>query len=81
MYREAAIDLSDIPEISPEMKARRNPYYERIMKHGFSVTEHYSPKDAAGIIEELCKKKIDILEMDSEEQAAFERYKKAHGYD
>jgi len=74
------IDLSDIPEITDFSKARKNPYYERIMKHGFSVTEYYSPEDVKDIISGICKRKIDLLTLDPEEQKALERYKKAHGY-
>ena len=74
------IDLSDIPEIKSTAKRRKNPIHERIMQHGFSITEHYSPEDVAEIIKGTCTRQIDILSLDAEEQKAFERYKKAHGY-
>ena len=80
MYDDKTIDLSDIPEITGESKARKNPYFERIMKYGFSITEHYSPEDVAEIVKGTCTRKIDVLSLDPEEQKAFERYKKAHGY-
>ena len=80
MCDKANIDLSDIPEITDFSNIRRNPYYEKIMKYGFSITEHYSPEDVAGIIKGTCTHKIDVLTLDPEEQQAYERYKRAHGY-
>jgi hypothetical protein len=80
MREDRAIDFSDIPEITDFSKARKNPYYERIMKYGFSITEHYSPEDVKEMVKGVCTRKIDIMTVDPEEQKAFERYKKAHGY-
>ena len=80
MRENMTIDLSDIPEITNFSTARKNPYYERIMKYGFSITEHYSPEDAKNMVKGICTRKIDITTLDSEEQKAFERYKKAHDY-
>jgi hypothetical protein len=74
------IDLSDIPEITDFSTVRKNPYHERIMNHGFSITEHYTAGDVAEIIKGTCTRNIDVLNLDPEEQQAFERYKKAHGY-
>ena len=73
------IDLSDIPEITGKKKALKNPFYERIMKHGFSITEHYTPEDIANIKKGSIARKIDIFSLDPEEQAALERYNKLHG--
>lgn len=69
------IDLSDIPEITGKTKSRRNPFYERIMKHGFSITEHYTPEDVAKLAKGTLPRKIDITTLDPEEEAAMERYK------
>ena len=80
MIDRVKIDLSDIPEIVDFSTARKNPYYDKIMKHGFSITEHYSPQDAKDMIKDICTRKIDLMALDPEEQKAFERYKKAHGY-
>ena len=80
MRENMTIDLSDIPEITDFSTARKNPYYERIMKNGFSITEHYSPEDVKNMVKGICTRKIDITTLDPEEQKAFERYKKAHGY-
>jgi len=74
-----SIDLSDIPEITGKMKTRKNPFYERIMKHGFSITEHYSPEDIANIIKGTLARRIDVTVLDPEEQEALEKYKKANG--
>ena len=70
------IDLSDIPEITGKTKSRKNPFYERIMKHGFSITEHYSPDDIAGIKNGKLARRIDITVLDKDEQAALERYRR-----
>ena len=43
------IDFSDLPEVTRSMKARKNPFYERIMKEGFTVKEYYSPEDIKNI--------------------------------
>jgi len=80
MSESMTIDLSDIPEINDFSKARKNPYYKKIMKYGFSITEHYSPEDVKEIINDICTRKIDLFTLDPEEQKAFERYKKAHGH-
>ena len=76
MGEYANIDLSDIPEITGKMKVRKNPFYERIMKHGFSITEHYTPEDIANITKGTLARRIDVTILDTEEQEALERYKK-----
>ncbi|MDR2546111.1 MAG: hypothetical protein LBC96_01195 [Lachnospiraceae bacterium] len=72
------IDLSDIPEIKDRKKACKNPFYERIMEHGFSITEHYSPEDISSITKGTPFRSIDIMTLDPEEQAALERYNQKH---
>jgi len=52
----------------------RNPHYEDIIKNGFSVMVHYSPKDVAGIISGKQQFDFDLLEHDPDELAAFEDY-------
>jgi len=74
------IDLSDIPEITDFSNARRNPYYDKIMENGFSITEHYSSEDVRNIVANICTRKIDLLTLDPEEQKALSRYRRAHGY-
>ena len=77
---ERTIDLSDIPEITDFSTARKNPYFKRIMEHGFSITEHYSPEDVKSMVKSICTRKIDLFTLDPEEQKALERYRESHGY-
>ncbi|MCL1845099.1 MAG: hypothetical protein FWF77_04265 [Defluviitaleaceae bacterium] len=58
-------------------KIRKNPFYEDIIKNGFSIAVHYSPEDVAEIISGKQRFDFDLLEHDPDELAAFERYKKA----
>ena len=64
--------LNEKPNIS---RIRKNPYYEDIIKNGFSITVHYSPDDVAEIMSGKQKFDFDLLEHDPDELAAFERYK------
>jgi len=73
------IDLSDIPEVRGSKKSRRNPFYERIMRDGFSITEYYSPEDVAEISRGNFVKKMDIFTLDPEEQLALKKYEEKHG--
>lgn len=79
----AKIDLSDIPELTPELlkktRVRKNPYYESLIKHGFSITVHYSPEDAKAIADGIAgaKRSANLFELDEEELAALERYGQA----
>ena len=50
------IDFSDIPEVTDFSSARKNPYFERIKKYGFSVTEHYTADDVAKIVKCVCNR-------------------------
>jgi len=70
------IDFSDIPEITSKQKGRKNPFYERIMKYGFSITEHYSPEDVANIVKGVSPQRIDLFGLDKEEQTALDVYNK-----
>lgn len=65
-------ELKEKPSAS---KIRQNPYYEDIIKNGFSIAVHYSPKDVAEIISGKQKFDFDLLEHDPDELAAFERYR------
>jgi uncharacterized protein YfbU (UPF0304 family) len=67
----------EIREITDFSNARKNPYAEKIKKHGFSVTVNYSPNDVTKIIEQTCNQDIDLLGLDPEEVKAFEKYKKS----
>jgi hypothetical protein len=74
------IDTTDIPEIKDFSNARPNPYAEKIKKHGYSITIHYSAED----VERMTKnnidriKALDMLELDPDETAALEKYRKAN---
>ena len=74
------IDTSDIPEITDFSKARPNPYAEKIRKHGYSITIHYSPEDVARMTRESLEKikELDMLELDSDEKEALKRYEQSH---
>ena len=67
--------LKEKPDIS---KIRKNPFFEDILKNGFSVAIHYSPEDVKEIINGSQKFDIDLLEHDPDELAAFDLYKKTH---
>ena len=71
------IDLSDIPEIKGDARTWKNPFYERIMKEGFTIKEYYSPEDIINIKKGNLARRIDITVLDDEERAAMEEYHKA----
>ena len=58
-------------------RIRQNPFYEDILKNGFSIAVHYSPEDVADMLSGKQKFGIDLLEHDPDELAAFERYRHA----
>ena len=79
------IDTSDIREMTAEdfLKARKNPYAEKIKKEGFSITVHYSPEDVANMtkrsIEQINQmENMDWLELDPEEIQALKAYREAN---
>ena len=58
-------------------KIRKNPFYDDIVKNGFSIKINYSPEDVARIL--AGKRRIDdfnLFEHDPDELAAFEEYHK-----
>jgi len=75
------INTNDIPEITDFSTARPNPYAEKIRKHGYSITIHYSPEDVARMTQNTIDKikNLDMLELDPDEIAALEKYRKANG--
>jgi len=64
--------LKEKPDAS---RIRQNPFYEEIIKKGFSITVHYSPEDVAEIMSGKQKFDFDLLEHDPDELAAFEKYR------
>jgi len=75
-YKNIPIDLSDIPEITDFSKAIKNPYAEKIRKHGYSITIHYSPEDVAQDLQKTITRAEDLLttDLDEDERSAMERY-------
>ena len=71
------IDVSDIPEVKSNAKVRKNPFYERIMREGFTIKEYYSPEDIRNIKKGNLSRRIDITVLDDEEIAAMEEYRKS----
>ena len=74
------IDTSDIPEITDFSNARKNPYAKRINENGYSIIIHYSSEDVAKMTKEAIDKimSLEILELDPNELAALEKYRKAN---
>jgi hypothetical protein len=74
------IDTSDISEITDFSNARPNPYAEKIKKHGYSITIHYSAEDVARMTKNAVDKikNLDMLELDPDEMAALEKYRQAN---
>ena len=72
------IDSLDNLKIPNALKIRKNPYYDDIIKNGFTISIHYSPEDVAEIISDKQKFDFDLLEHDPDELAAFERYRKTN---
>jgi len=61
-------ELKEKPNAS---RIRKNPYYDDIIKNGFSIVVHYSPDDVAEIINDKQQFDFDLLEHDPDELAAF----------
>ena len=74
------MDAIEIKEVTDFSKARKNPYAERIKKHGYSITIHYSPDDVARMTKQTLEKiqALDMLELDADEIAALKKYEAAH---
>ena len=70
-----SLDNLIIPETS---KINKNPYYDDIIKNGFSIVVHYSPEDVNEMINGNQKFDFDLLEHDPDELAAFEKYRIAN---
>ena len=74
------IDLSDIPEITDFSTARKNPYAEKLRKHGYSIIINVSPEDIANMTRQNIEKikGMDMFELDPDEQKALEMYVEAN---
>ena len=60
-------------------RVKRNPFYERVMKEGFTIKEYYSPEDIENIKRGNLARRIDINILDEEELAALEEYNRSCG--
>ena len=65
-----------IKEKPSQSRIRENPFYDDIIKNGFSIVVHYSPEDVAEIMSGKQKFDFDLLEHDPDELAAFEKYRR-----
>ena len=74
------METVEIKEVTDFSKARKNPYADKIKKHGYSITIHYSPDDVARMTKQTLERiqALDMLELDSDEVAALKRYEEAH---
>ena len=58
-------------------RVKRNPFYERIMREGFTIREYYSPEELKKVKRgNLLSLRVDITRLDEEELAALEEYNK-----
>ena len=83
------MDFTEIKEIISLKDAIRNPYYESLVKNGFSIKINYSPDDVEEIIAKRHdkntfmtknpneKEDFNLLSLDDEELAALEEYHKS----
>ncbi|MCL1842817.1 MAG: hypothetical protein FWF79_03310 [Defluviitaleaceae bacterium] len=67
-----------IKEKPTASRIKKNPFYEDIIKNGFSIAVHYSPEDVAEIMSGKQKFDFDLLEHDPDELAAFEKHRKTN---
>jgi len=65
-----------LKEIPNKVRIQKNPFYEDIIKNGFSISVHYTPEDVADILSGKQDFDFDLLEHDPDELAAFEKYRK-----
>ena len=74
--KDIPIDLSDIPEITDFTKARKNPYADKLRKHGYSIAINVSPEDIAKMTRNNIEKiqSMDMLELDPDERRTLEKY-------
>jgi len=74
------METMEIKEVTDFSNARKNPYADKIKKHGYSITIHYSPDDVARMTKQTLGKiqALDTLELDPDEVAALKKYEEAH---
>jgi hypothetical protein len=79
----SVIDYSDIPPITDFRNARKNPYADKIKKHGYTIQIHYSPEDVAAMNARAIEKihnleDMEWLDLDSYEIEALKKYREAN---
>ena len=76
------IDTTDIREMTAEdfAKGRKNPYADKLRKHGYSIVINVSPEDIARRTKHNLNRiqGMDMLELDPDEKRALERYMEAN---
>ena len=79
------IDTTDIRELTKEdfLRARKNPYAEKLRKNGYSIIINVSPEEIAEMADRNIKRiddmeKMDWLELDAEEIEALKMYREAN---
>ena len=83
MKIDKMIDYSDIPPITDFSSARKNPFAEKIKKHGYTIQIHYSPEDVARMTKQSIEKIDGIedmawLDLDADEIVALKKYRMAN---
>jgi hypothetical protein len=81
--KDTAIDYSDIPAITDFSSARKNPYAEKIKKHGYTIRIHYSAEDVAKMNAQAIEKidgleDMEWLDLDPSEINALKKYREAN---
>ena len=80
---DSIIDYSDIPPITDFSTARKNPFAEKIKKHGYTIQIHYSPEDVTRMTKQSIENINGIedmawLDLDADEIAALKKYREAN---
>jgi hypothetical protein len=80
---DKSIDYSDIPPITDFSTARKNPFAQKIKKHGYTIQIHYSPDDVARMTAQTIEDIDGIedmawLDLDEDEIVALKQYRKSN---
>ena len=81
--KDITIDYSDIPAITDFSSARKNPYADKIKKHGYTIRIHYSAEDVANMNAHAIEKidgleDMEWLDLDPSEIAALKKYRETN---
>jgi len=82
MKMRETIDTSDIRELTRAdfARGRKNPYAEKLRKHGFKIVINVTPEDIAEMDKNSIKRidnmeRTDWMDMDDDEIAAMKKYR------